>query len=96
MDMMVVEEVIRMTTTPLELAQQYSEGEISRSQLLEVLAVFPYAPRERIAPPFDDPVMTTPGSFEEIGSALACDFIDDELYDEIADAVREHNGGRLP
>ncbi len=85
-----------MTTTPLELAQQYSEGEISRSQLLEVLAVYPYAPRERIAPPFDDPVMTTPGSFEEIGSALACDFIDDELYDEIADAVREHNGGRLP
>lgn len=96
METTVVKEVIRMTTTPLEIAQRYSEGQISREELLEALASYPYPARERIAPPFDDPAMTAPGAFEEIGIALACDYIDDELYDEIADAVRERNGGRIP
>lgn len=94
--MTVEKEVIRMTTTPLDLTRQYSDGEISRADLIAALRAFPFAAREHIAPPFDDPAVTTRNSFEEIGTALACDFIDDDLYEEIADAVTEANGGRIP
>lgn len=87
-----------MTTnpTPLEMTQWYSAGELSRAALVAALRAFPFVPREQAIPPFDDPPVTTRNSFEEINTALACDFIDDDLYEEIADAVTEANGGRIP
>lgn len=85
-----------MEHSPLAVAQLYSEGRLSREQLIDALRVFPFVERERLLPPFDDPAVTTRNSFEEVGTALACDFIDEDLYKDIADAVTEHNGGRIP
>jgi hypothetical protein len=82
--------------TPFDLAEAYSAGEISRSDLVARLGSYPYVPREHIAAPLDDPMTSVPGTFEEVNDALGSDLIDHDLYSEIADAIREHNGGCLP
>ena len=68
---------------PAEICQRYAAGLISRDQLIDELARWPYTP-VKDDDPYDWLVVTPPGSWEEVTEALYEGWIDDDIYDEVA------------
>lgn len=72
----------------LEICQRYTAGELSQERVIDELSRWEYAPQaSQSVGFFDDFVTTTPGSVEELTSALNDGFLDDETYDLILDRL---------
>jgi len=67
--------------SPFEVAQRYAAGLLSRAQVLEELARWPYV--SAVAGDGEDWLSGDPGEFEQVGRALDDGLIEDELYDEL-------------
>lgn len=77
----------RAGLSPYELAEKYASGEVPRSELVKQLSAWPFKPSQnRTNGPHDDLLVSVPGSFDDVDRALRNGLIDDEAYDEIADA----------
>ncbi|WP_402377944.1 hypothetical protein [Isoptericola rhizosphaerae] len=74
--------------TPYEIAQQYAAGELTREQVLDELARFPYDQHPSVDDLLDDLVVVPEGAhtFAEVGRALNDGLIDAALYDAVLDA----------
>lgn len=73
--------------TPYAICEQYAAGKIDRSQLVNELTRWKYAPQDRTTDYFDDLLFEVPGSVDDLNRALSRGLIDDELYDEVADRL---------
>lgn len=78
---------LRAGLSPYALAEKYGNGELSRSELVEQLSAWPFKKSQtRTNGPHDDLLVYVPGSFDDVDRALRNGLIDEEAYDEIADA----------
>lgn len=66
---------------PLLLCQRYAAGDLSRSDLVEALVIYPYPTVER--DPYDDFSPFPPGAWTEVEDAAHRGLIDDGLYAEV-------------
>ncbi|GHS84712.1 hypothetical protein AGMMS50218_00140 [Actinomycetota bacterium] len=69
--------------SPYEIAERFLAGEITRAQVIEELARWPYRPVD--AGDGFDWSTYAPGEFEEVGRALTDGLLDDAIYDAILD-----------
>lgn len=74
--------------SPYEIAQRYFVGEIGRESLIEQLAHWDYAPQGQ-TDGYDSLLVDPPGTFDEVGKALADGLLDDATYDAIVDRREE-------
>lgn len=73
--------------SPYALARKYASGEISRSDMVRKLSVWPYKPSQTHTDGHhDDLLVYVPGSFDDVERAVNEGLIDDDAFDEIADA----------
>ncbi|KJY44121.1 hypothetical protein VR41_00115 [Streptomyces sp. NRRL B-1568] len=74
----------RLGRSPEHVAYRYAAGEISREELIEALATWPYVPSQPISEGlWDDYASFTPGSFDEVQRAANLSYIDDDTFEEI-------------
>ncbi|WP_431838587.1 hypothetical protein [Cellulomonas sp. Y8] len=73
--------------TPYEVAERYAAGEITREQVVDELARWPYTPGDR-GDGFD---WTTydPGTFEDVTRARRDGLLDSETYDAVLERQDE-------
>lgn len=74
--------------SPMELCERYAAGLLSRAELVDELTRWEYPPAPKVDP-WEDLLMLPEGGFEEVGRALGRGLIDDELYDEVLDAIAQ-------
>jgi hypothetical protein len=68
-------------SSPYQVAQRYSRGEISRKQVIDALARWHYLPAERKTQGIHDDLLNyTPGSFDDVEAASMDELIDEEIY----------------
>ncbi|WP_104133827.1 hypothetical protein [Cryobacterium sp. Y62] len=70
--------------SPYEITQRYATGELTRAQLVDELSRWAY-PSEAPTGGFDPFLVTTSGSFDEVGRARSEGLIDGAIYDAILD-----------
>lgn len=70
---------------PEEIIQRFSAGEISREQVVDELARWPYAPSDELDGPLDDIIGDVPGSFAVVVRAARTGLLPGDVYDEILD-----------
>ncbi|KJY44119.1 hypothetical protein VR41_00100 [Streptomyces sp. NRRL B-1568] len=74
----------RLGRSPEHVINRYAAGEISREELIETLATWPYVPAQPISEGlWDDYASFTPGSFDEVENAANLAYIDDDTYEVI-------------
>ncbi|GHG64201.1 hypothetical protein [Streptomyces griseocarneus] len=70
--------------SPEHVIMRYAAGEISREELIETLATWPYVQAQPITEGLhDDYASFTPGSFDEVEKAANLSYIDDDTYEVI-------------
>lgn len=74
----------------LEVCQRYTAGYLSQAQVIDELTRWRYEPRSKDPIDFFDIFAPdSPGSVEDLTSALDEGFLDDETYDLILDALQQ-------
>ncbi|MEN2741674.1 hypothetical protein ABCS02_28140 [Microbacterium sp. X-17] len=78
----------RVMASPYEAALRYSRGQLTRDQVVYLLSSWPYRSwNSRTRGEQDDVLATVNGSFDDLIAAHSAGLLDDDLYDEIADAL---------
>lgn len=72
---------------PFEICERYAADVIDRTQLVEELVRWDYAPRGTLASELDDLIVDPVGSFGDVERALRQGLIDDDVFDEVADRI---------
>lgn len=72
--------------SPYEVCQRYAAGELDRDEALRVLCAWPYVEPEGKPDPWDDLMLHTEGSIDDVVQARSDKLIDDEMYEAILDA----------
>ncbi len=75
--------------SPREICQLYAIGELSREQLIDELSRWPYPAPVRSDNAWDDLSVAMPGSWDEVDRAAEDGLIDDDLLDDVIDAIPE-------
>lgn len=74
--------------TPYEVCQRYAVGQLNRDQVVDELTRWDYViPAKREYDYFDDLRFFTPGSADDLGTALTDGLLDGATYDEVLDAT---------
>ena len=74
--------------SPYEIAQRYATGELTRAQIVDELGRWVY-PSEAPTDGYDSLLVSTAGSFGEVGRALSEGLIDGAIYDAILDRAAD-------
>ncbi len=72
--------------TPLEICQRYAAGEITREDLVDELARFPYVEGDQ-TDGYDSLLVDPPGAWSELDLAESRGLIDSEVYAEVFAAI---------
>ncbi|MDU0328524.1 helix-turn-helix domain-containing protein [Microbacterium sp. KSW2-21] len=72
---------------PFEICERYAADVIDRTQLVDELTRWNYAPRGTLATELDDLIVDPAGSFGDVERALRQGLIDDDVFDEVADRI---------
>lgn len=70
---------------PEAIINLFAAGEISREQVVDELARWPYAPSDELDGPLDDILVEVPGSFDVVVRAARTGLLPGDVYDEILD-----------
>lgn len=73
---------------PYCVAQRFSQGEISREEVIETLGHWRYEPAAQ-TDGYDFLLIDVPGSFSEVTKAFTEGLLDADTYNEIIDAAEE-------
>ncbi|MGW6132381.1 hypothetical protein ACWFNE_20340 [Cellulomonas sp. NPDC055163] len=74
------------SATPLEVAERYAAGLITREQMRAELSAWDYTSRERPDGPYDEIWVVDDHSFENVSTATREGYLDHEDYEVIFDA----------
>lgn len=72
---------------PEEIIQRFTAGYLTREQVIDELARWPYAPDIPLDGPLDDLLIDTPGSFDVVADALSSGQLPGDVYDAILDRL---------
>lgn len=75
--------------SPREICQLYAIGELSREQLIDELSRWQYPAVIKFADDWDNLSFSPPGSWDEVERAADDGLIDDDLLDDVIDALPE-------
>ncbi|MGY5766001.1 helix-turn-helix domain-containing protein [Brachybacterium sp. DNPG3] len=75
--------------SPREICQLYAIGELSREQLIDELSRWPYPAPVTLDDAWDALSFSPPGSWDEVERAADDGLIDDDLLDDVIDALPE-------
>lgn len=75
--------------SPLEICQLYAIGELDRVQLIDELSRWQYPAPISSDNAWDDLSVALPGSWDEVERAAEDGLIDDDLLDDVLDALPE-------
>lgn len=78
--------------SPYEVCQRYAAGELDRDEALRVLCAWPYVEPEGKPDPWDDLMLHTEGSIDDVVQAHGDNLIDDEMYAAIIQAYAQRRG----
>lgn len=71
-----------MNEPVLERCLEYSEGTVSREELVEFLATYDYVP-SGATDGYDSLIVDPPGTWSEVATAHRRGYIDDSIYEEV-------------
>jgi len=66
----------------------HTTGEITREQIIDELLRWPYKKSDELEGPWDDLLVTVPGSFDDVEDAVHQGLLPGDIYDEI---LRRYN-----
>jgi hypothetical protein len=71
----------------IELCQHYARGHITRADLIDRLATFPYVQPETARDLNDDVIVQPPNTIHDVLTAARHGLIDDSIYTELVDRL---------
>jgi DNA-binding transcriptional regulator YdaS (Cro superfamily) len=74
--------------SPAEIIARFTAGEITREQIIDELLRWPYKASDELEGPWDDLLVTVPGSFDDVEDAVHQGLLPGDVYDEI---LRRYN-----
>lgn len=81
---------------PAEIIARFAAGDMTREQVVDELARWPYKPTDKLDGPLDDIVGYVPGSSEDLARAMSAGILPADVYVEILDRLEGASSGIEP